>query len=165
MPAKAGLPSTEAWLRGPFVRNQNRDYQMSKKTTKTKYRWWFKTIGVNKTRSCACKLKYLLLYKWFWIFFLTFPKQWVGRAMGNETFYGDGLTARTVSCWKLESQTVNVTARTRARDFYEVRGSRYSPKKSLLKVSKKAKRLCETDIKKKKIRLKPVQVFSWSIYR
>ena len=23
-------------------------------------------------------------------FFFTFPKKWVGRAMGNETFYGDG---------------------------------------------------------------------------
>ena len=36
---------------------------MSKKATKTKYPWQFKTIGVNKTRSCACKLKYLLLQK------------------------------------------------------------------------------------------------------
>ena len=26
-------------------------------------------------------------------FFFTFPKKWVGRAMGNETFYGDGLTS------------------------------------------------------------------------
>ena len=25
-------------------------------------------------------------------FFFTFPKTWVGRAMGNETFYGDGLS-------------------------------------------------------------------------
>ena len=25
-------------------------------------------------------------------FFFTFPKKWVGRAMGNETFYGDGLS-------------------------------------------------------------------------
>ena len=24
-------------------------------------------------------------------FFFTFPKKWVGRAMGNETFHGDGL--------------------------------------------------------------------------
>ena len=24
-------------------------------------------------------------------FFFTFPKKWVGRAVGNETFYGDGL--------------------------------------------------------------------------
>ena len=28
VPAKAGLLSTKAWLRGPFVRNQNGDYQM-----------------------------------------------------------------------------------------------------------------------------------------
>ena len=26
----------------------------------------------------------------FFVFF-TFPKKWVGPAMGNETFYGDGL--------------------------------------------------------------------------
>ena len=25
------------------------------------------------------------------LFFFTFPKTWVGRAMGNETFYEDGL--------------------------------------------------------------------------
>ena len=25
------------------------------------------------------------------LFFFTFPKKWVRRAMGNETFYGDGL--------------------------------------------------------------------------
>ena len=25
-------------------------------------------------------------------FFFTFPKKWVGRAMGYETFYGDGQT-------------------------------------------------------------------------
>ena len=25
-------------------------------------------------------------------FFLLFQKKWVGRAMGNDTFYGDGLT-------------------------------------------------------------------------
>ena len=42
VPGKAGLLSTKAWLRGPFVRNQmvyqEQDYQM-KKATKTKYRW------------------------------------------------------------------------------------------------------------------------------
>ena len=41
VPGKAGLLSTKAWLRGPFVRNQmvyqEQDYQM-KKATKTKYR-------------------------------------------------------------------------------------------------------------------------------
>ena len=25
-------------------------------------------------------------------FFFTFPKKWVGQAMGNKTFYGDGLS-------------------------------------------------------------------------
>ena len=49
-------------------------------------------IVVNKTRSCACKLKYLLL----WLvnlefFFVTFQEKWFGWAMGNETFYWDGL--------------------------------------------------------------------------
>ena len=49
-------------------------------------------IVVNKTRSCACKLKYLLL----WIvnldfLLLLFPKKkGVGRAMGNEIFYWNG---------------------------------------------------------------------------
>ena len=28
----------------------------------------------------------------FFFFFLLFHKNWVGRAMRNETFYGDGLT-------------------------------------------------------------------------
>ena len=40
VPVKAGLLSTKAWWRGPFVRNQmvfqEQDYQMSKKATKTK---------------------------------------------------------------------------------------------------------------------------------
>ena len=27
----------------------------------------------------------------FFFFFFTFLKKWVGRAMGNETFYGDAL--------------------------------------------------------------------------
>ena len=104
VPVKAELLSTKAWLRSHFVRNQmekqEQDYQMSKKATKTKHRWQFKRIGVNKTRSCACKLKYLLFCKWFWIFFFfffTFPKQWVGRAMGNEIFYGDGLNGHLMS--------------------------------------------------------------------
>ena len=30
----------------------------------------------------------------FFFFFFTFPKTWVGRAMGNETFYGDGLSEK-----------------------------------------------------------------------
>ena len=33
----------------------------------------------------------------FFFFFFTFPKKWVGRAMGNETFYGDGLSAGSPS--------------------------------------------------------------------
>ena len=41
-PVKAGLLSTKAWLRGPFVRNQmvlqEQDYQMCQKATQTKYR-------------------------------------------------------------------------------------------------------------------------------
>ena len=28
-------------------------------------------------------------------FFFTFPKNWVVRAMGNETVYGDGLTRKS----------------------------------------------------------------------
>ena len=33
----------------------------------------------------------MILDFFFFFFFFTFPKKWVGRAMGNETFYGDGL--------------------------------------------------------------------------
>ena len=32
-------------------------------------------------------------------FFFTFPKKWVGRAMGNETFYGDGLSNGIINIW------------------------------------------------------------------
>ena len=52
---------------------------------------------VNKTRSCACKLIKVLTSlpresEFFFFFFLTlFRKKWVGREMGNETFYWDGL--------------------------------------------------------------------------
>ena len=54
-----------------------------------------KRVGVNNTRSCACKLKYLLLYKWFWnFFFFTFPKNWVGRAMASEVLNWDGLEVK-----------------------------------------------------------------------
>ena len=38
------------------------------------------TIGVKKTKSCACKLKYLLLYKWLWFFFSLFQKN---RSVGR----------------------------------------------------------------------------------
>ena len=52
----------------------------------------------DNLKSCACKLKYLVLYKWFWnFFFIIFPKKWVGRVMGNETFYGDGLSVGSPS--------------------------------------------------------------------
>ena len=44
-------------------------------------------IGVNKTKSCACKF----FTSDSGIFFFYFSKKWVGRAVGNETFYGDGL--------------------------------------------------------------------------
>ena len=38
MSVKAELLSAKASLRGPFVRNQEQDHQMSKKATKTKCR-------------------------------------------------------------------------------------------------------------------------------
>ena len=52
-------------------------------------------VGANKTRSCACNLKYIVLTCFFTsdsVFFFTFSKKWVGQEMGNETFYGDGLS-------------------------------------------------------------------------
>ena len=39
-------------------------------------------------------LEYLFL---FFVFFFTFRKKWVGRAMGNETFYWDGLNDTRMS--------------------------------------------------------------------
>ena len=39
-----------------------------------------KRVGVNNTRSCACKLKYLLLYKWFWNFFFFYFSKKLGRS-------------------------------------------------------------------------------------
>ena len=46
----------------------------------------------------------------------------------------------------LESQTANVTTLKDKTRFFEARGSRYYPKKSLLKTSSKAKRLCASEI-------------------
>ena len=47
---------------------------------------------VNKTRLCACKLRTeLRLEESGIIFFFTVRKKWVGRAMGNQTFYWDDL--------------------------------------------------------------------------
>ena len=54
---------------------------------------------VNKTRSCACKLIKVLtsLPRESEFFFLHyFGKKWVGREMGNETFYWDGLIIMNV---------------------------------------------------------------------
>ena len=70
---------------------------MSKKATITKYRWQVKTIGVNKTRSCACKFTCFFTSDSGIFFFLTFLKKWVGRAMENETFYGNGLSVGSPS--------------------------------------------------------------------
>ena len=50
-----------------------------------------KTIGINKTRSCACKLRYSLLYKWCWFFFY-FSKKMGRSGNGKRNIYGDGLT-------------------------------------------------------------------------
>ena len=56
-------------------------------------------IDVINAISCACKLKYLLLLTvesgiclFVFVFsFFTFRKRWVGRTMGNETFYQEDL--------------------------------------------------------------------------
>ena len=50
-----------------FLLGERTSYMTVKKSEKKKCeispQLNFKTTGVNKTRSCACKLKYLLLYK------------------------------------------------------------------------------------------------------
>ena len=47
-----------------------------------------KTISFQNIQSLKKEVTYNLS-------FFTFLKSWVGRAMGNETFYGDGLEAGT----------------------------------------------------------------------
>ena len=88
MPVKAGLLSTKAWLRGAFVHT--------------------KCLKRLQKRSIDDNLRQLVLLRQDRVlvnlsncfirsdpdFFVTFPKKWVGRAMGNETFYGDGLICR-----------------------------------------------------------------------
>ena len=44
-------------------------------------------------RSIDDNLRQLVLTSDYEFFFLLFQKKWVGQAMGNETFYGDGLMA------------------------------------------------------------------------
>ena len=44
---------------------------------------------INKTTSCACKLKFFLPWLVNLDFFKLFWKQWVGRAMWSQTFYWD----------------------------------------------------------------------------
>ena len=55
-------------------------------------------IVVNKTRSCACKLKCLLLWLVNFELFLFYfsKKKRVGGAMGNEKFDWNGLRAVNV---------------------------------------------------------------------
>ena len=36
-----------------------------------------------------------MILEFFSFFFLLFREKWVVRAMGNETFYGDGLTRKS----------------------------------------------------------------------
>ena len=70
---------------------------MSKKATKLSIDDNLKQLVLMRTRSCACKLKYLLLYKLFWdlfiyfFFFFTFQKN---GSMGNETLNWDGLSLK-----------------------------------------------------------------------
>ena len=78
----------------------------------------YKIVG-NKTRSCACKLKFLLL----WLvnlelfFFSLFRNKWVARAMWNETFYLIGmakLLCNSRSCrenWRLPCNEIEISWR------------------------------------------------------
>ena len=43
------------------------------------------------------------------IFFFTFPKKWVGRAMGTETFYWNGLSGQSCPVKLITSQAVDGT--------------------------------------------------------
>ena len=91
-------------------------------------------------------------------FFFTFPKKWVGRAMGNETFYGDGLShLRNLSiCYFLRQENISLrdidsTDRAQRRPFKQeemfgpttvsralkVQNSCYRLQVTLLKVNRK----------------------------
>ena len=66
--------------------------QLQKQSTKgRKYRGEIlrTTFFLIKDRLICFLFKYSLLGHQVWNFFYTFPKNWVGRAMGNETFYLD----------------------------------------------------------------------------
>ena len=47
-------------------------------------------------------------------FFFTFPKKWVGRVMGNETFYGDGLTLRLLKTFFIGSRPACMKSKARS---------------------------------------------------
>ena len=78
-------------------------------------KWWLQTSKIKCTNSLMkgessanwetilhCKRLICLLFKYSFshsksgnfFFFFTFSKTWVGRAMGNETFYWDGLVLK-----------------------------------------------------------------------
>ena len=89
VPGKAGLLSKKAWFTKSTLKRGLFDYQMSKQPLKNivsmliedKDITSYIPIAVNKTRSCACKLKYSL--RWLVnLFFFYFSKK-MGRS-GDE---------------------------------------------------------------------------------
>ena len=93
VPVKAGLLSKLGYVVLSFVirwYNRNRTTKCLKRLQKRGIDDNLRQLVLIRQDRVLVKLKYLLLYKWFWILF-SFPKNWVGRAMGNETYYGDGL--------------------------------------------------------------------------
>ena len=89
-------------------------------------------IVINKAKSRACKLKFLLLWlmNLEYFSFTILEKKWVGRAMGNETFYWDDLKNKPlhldiVITWK---DINSIGWNSFQRNIYENRFLRFLPK-------------------------------------
>ena len=69
----------------------------------------------------------------FFVFFFTFPKTWVGRAMGNEIFHGDGLTKKRLKsialsvCQDVRSDLENLES----NDYFDIKFTKIGAKKSM----------------------------------
>ncbi len=103
VPEKAGLLSKKAWLQSKLenvVFSFVIPYQMSKQSLNNVVSMFIRDKDIIYLSLLIKQDRVLVNWstcffnKWIWnfFFFFTFRKKWVGRAMGNETFYWDGLS-------------------------------------------------------------------------
>ena len=94
VPEKAGLLSKRAWLQSQFENvvfsTIKRPKSLQKRSIDVNWRQGHHIIPIVALliRSCACKLKYLLLWLVNLEFFLLFEKKWVGRGWETKHFIG-----------------------------------------------------------------------------